>query len=168
MRKETFLINNKELNYLIHGQPLSCQYKIPVALFVVVRYEKELNHNTQRLKWLNKKFYFLKSRGVFNTLTNAYSPKIEFYCFGLGIWKIIKNLKVNFVNVKLPDLKIEDKPLNLLSPFQIKTTRLHFELNKRFFSNVVFNKNSFSIIKKECQIKEYNDYELFKQNYKTN
>ena len=168
MRKETFLFNNKELNYLIHGQPLSCQYKIPGALFVVVRYEKELNHNTQRLKWLNKKFYFMKSRGVFNTLTNAYSPKIEFYCFGLGIWKITKNLKVNFVNVKLPELKIEDKPLNLQSPFQIKKTRLQFELNKRLFSNLFFKKNTFSTIKKECQIKEYNDYELFKQNYKTN
>ena len=163
-----FLLNNNLENYLIHGQRLSYRYEIPNAWFVVIRYENELAHNFERLKWLKKKYYLKKNKGVFENYTNANSPKIIFYCFGFGIWKITKNYKVNFVNVKLPDLEIKEVPLKLESRFQIKKPLLRFEINKRIFSKTFFQKNTFTISNQECKITAYNDYEIYKQNYKTN
>ena len=168
MSQEKFIMNDKKVNYLIHGQPLSYRYEIPNAWFVVIRYENELAHNFERLKWFKKKYYFKKNKGVFENYTNSYSPKIEFYCFGFGIWKIVKHFKVNFVNVKLPDLEIKEVPLKLESRFQIKKPLLRFEINKIIFSKTFFKKNTFSILNKECKIKVCNDYEEYKQNYKTN
>ena len=168
MSQEKFIMNDKKVNYLIHGQPLSYKYGIPKAWFVVIRYENELAHNFERLKWLKKKYYLKKNKGVFENYTNANSPKIIFYCFGFGIWKIIKNYKVNFVNVKLPDLEIKEMPLKLGSRFQIKKPLLRFEINKRIFSKTFFKKNTFTISNKEFKIIAHNDYEIYKQNYKTN
>ena len=168
MSENKFKINDKKVNYLIHGQPLSYRYEIPNAWFVVIRYENELAHNFERLKWLKKKYYLKKNKGVFENYTNANSPKIIFYCFGFGIWKITKNYKVNFVNVKLPDLEIKEMPLKLGSRFQIKKPLLRFEINKRIFSKTFFQKNTFTISNQECKITAYNDYEIYKQNYKTN
>ena len=168
MSQNKFLLNNNLENYLIHGQPLSYRYEIPKAWFVVIRYENELAHNFERLKWFKKKYYFKKNKGVFENYTNSYSPKIEFYCFGFGIWKIVKNFKVNFVNVKLPDLEINEVPLKLESRFQIKKTLLHFEINKRFFSKTFFKKNTFLVLNTEVKIAAYNDYDKYKQDYKTN
>ena len=168
MSQNKFLLNNNLENYLIHGQPLSHRYEIPKAWFVIIRYENELAHNFERLKWLKKKYYLKKNKGVFENYTNANSPKIIFYCFGFGIWKITKNYKVNFVNVKLPDLEIKEVPLKLGSRFQIKKPLLRFEINKRIFSKTFFQKNTFTISNQECKITAYNDYEIYKQNYKTN
>ena len=168
MTKESSLINNKIVNYLIHGQPLSYKYRIPGALFVVIKYENEIIHNWERFKWFKKKYYFKKNNGVFNNFTNAYSPKITFYCFGFGIWKFTKNLKVNFVNVKLPDIEIREVPLKLNTIFTIKKPLLRFEINKRIFSKTFLKKNNFSILNKEWKVRTFNDYEEYKQNYKTN
>ena len=93
MSQEKFIMNDKKVNYLIHGQPLSYKYEIPKAWFVVIRYENELVHNSERLKWFKKKYYLKKNNGVFENFTNAYSPIITFYCFGFGIWKFTKNFK---------------------------------------------------------------------------
>ena len=120
MSQNKFLLNNNLENYLIHGQPLCYRYEIPTARLVVIRYENELAHNFERLKWFKKKYYFKKNKGVFENYTNSYSPKIEFYCFGFGIWKIVKNFKVNFVNVKLPDLEIKEVPTK---PSSIKNSK---------------------------------------------
>lgn len=168
MPKQSFLINNKLVNYLIHGQPLSCEYRILGSLFVIIKYENELVHNWERIKWYKKKYYLKKNKGIFNNFTNAYSPRITFYCFGFGIWKITKEFKVNFVNINLPDLEIKELPFKLDTQFQIKKKPIHFGINKRIFSNTFFKKNTFSIQEKECKIKDYNDYELYRQNYKTN
>ena len=168
MSQEKFIMNDKKVNYLIHGQPLSYKYEIPKAWFVVIRYENELVHNWERLKWFKKKYYLKKNKGVFENFTNSNSPKIEFYCFGFGIWKIVKDFKVNFVNVKLPDIEIKEVPLKLEYQFQIKKTLLNFEINKQIFSKIFIIKNSFTITNKECKIIAYNDYEQFKQDYKTN
>jgi len=168
MSQNKFLLNNNLENYLIHGQLLSYRYEIPKAWFVIIRYENELAHNFERLKWFKKKYYFKKNKGVFENYTNSYSSKITFYCFGFSIWKIVKNFKVNFVNVKLPDLEIKEVPLKLESRFQIKKILLHFEINKKNFSKTFFKKNTFSILNKEVKIAAYNDYDKYKQNYKTN
>ena len=167
MAQNNFNLNNKKVNYLIHGQSLSYKYEIPNAWFVVIKYENELAHNFERLKWLKKKYYFKKNRGVFENFTNAFSPKITFYCFGLGIWKITKNLKVNFVNVKLPFFEIKEEPLKMAASFQIKKALLDFDINRRFFSKTFFSKNNFSILNKECRIVAYNDYEEYKKYYQT-
>lgn len=168
MSNSKFLLNNKLRNYLIHGQPLYYKYEIPNAWFVVIRYENELAHNYERLKWLKKKYYFKKNRGVFENFTNAYSPIIEFYCFGFGFWKITKNFKVNFVNVKLPDLEIKCEPLKLENQFGINKPLLNFNIKKSNFSNIFFNKNTFSILSNEYKIKDFNDFEKYNQDYKTN
>ncbi len=168
MPQNKFNINDKKVNYLIHGQPLSYKYEIPDAWFIIIRYENELAHNFERLKWLKKKYYFKKNKGVFENFTNAYSPLIEFYCFGIGIWKIEKKLKVNFINVASPDLKIKELPFKMKSRFQIKKPLLNFEINKRIFSKTFFKKNTFSILNTEVKIAAYNDYDKYKQNYKTN
>ena len=168
MSENKFKINDKKVNYLIHGQPLSYRYEIPNAWFVVIRYENELAHNFERLKWFKKKYYFKKNKGVFENYTNSYSPKIEFYCFGFGIWKIVKNFKVNFVNVKLPDLEIKQASLKLTSKFKIKKPLLYLEINKRSFSKTFFKKNTFPVLNTEVKIAAYNDYEKYKQDYKTN
>ena len=60
MSQEKFIMNDKKVNYLIHGQPLSYKYEIPKAWFVVIRYENELVHNWERLKWFKKKYYLKK------------------------------------------------------------------------------------------------------------
>jgi hypothetical protein len=156
------------VNYLIHGQLLSFKYEIPDAWFVVIKYENELAHNFERLKWLKKKYYLRKNKGVFENFTNAYSPLIEFYCFGFGIWKIVKKLRINFINVASPDLKIKNLPLKMESRFQIKKPLLHFEISKKIFSKIFFRKNTFSILNNECRISQYNDYQEYKQNYKIN
>lgn len=168
MSKERFECNNREANYLIHGQPLSYKYEIPNAWFVVIRYENELAHNFERLKWFKKKYYLKKNKGVFENYTNANSPKIIFYCFGFGIWKIIKKFKVNFVNVKLLDLEIKEVPLKMENQFKIYKPSLNFKIKKSFFSKIFFNKNTFLIVNNKCKIIAYNDYEQYKQNYKTN
>jgi hypothetical protein len=168
MSQNKFLLNNNLENYLIHGQPLSYKYEIPNALFVVIKYENELEHNFERLKWYKKKYYFKKNKGVFENYTNAYSPKINFYCFGFGIWKIEKKIKVNFFNVKLPNLEIKEESLKLITKFKIKKPLLRFEINKTIFSKTFFQKHTFSILNKECKIRAYNDYKEYKQNYKTN
>ena len=168
MLQNKFLLNNNLENYLIHGQPLSYRYEIPAAWFVVIKYENELSHNFERLKWLKKKYYFKKNKGIFENFTNAYSPTIEFYCFGFGIWKIVKKFKVNFVNVKLSDIEIREVPLKLNIIFTIKKPLLRFEINKRSFLKTFLKKNTFLILNKEWKISAYNDYEKYKQNYKTN
>lgn len=168
MPQNRFNINDKKVNYLIHGQLLSYRYEIPDAWFIIIRYENELAHNFERLNWLKKKYYFKKNKGVFENFTNAYSPLIEFYCFGFGIWKIEKKLKVNFINVALPDLKIKELPFKMKSRFQIKKPLLHFEINKKIFSKTFFKKNTFSILNKECKMLDYNDYDKYKKDYKTN
>lgn len=168
MLQNNFNLNDKKVNYLIHGQPLCYKYEIPNAWFVIIRYENELEHNFERLKWLKKKYYFRKNKGVFKNYTNAYSPKINFYCFGFGIWKIVKKFRINFVNVKLPDVEIKEIPLKIESRFQIKKPLLRFEINKSIFPKPFFKKNTFSILNKECKIKACNDYQEYKQNYKTN
>lgn len=168
MSQNKFLLNNNQENYLIHGQPLSYRYEIPNAWFVVIRYENELTHNFERLKWIKKKYYFKKNKGVFENYTNSYSPKIEFYCFGFGIWKFTKNFKVNFVNVKLPEIEIKEVPLKLNYQLQIKKTFVRLEINKRIFLKTFFKKNTFSVLNKECKIIANNDYAIFKQKYKTN
>lgn len=168
MYQNKFLLNNNLENYLIHGQHLAYRYEIPNAWFVIIKYENQLVHNFERVKWLKKKYYLKKNKGIFENYTNAYSPEITFYCFGFAIWKIVKNFKVNFVNVKLPYLEIKEKPLKLESRLQIKKPLLRFEINKMIFSKTFFQKNTFTISNKECKIIAYNDYEIYKQNYKTN
>ena len=168
MPQNKFLLNNNLENYLIHGQHLSYRYEIPNAWFVVIRYENELAHNFERLKWFKKKYYFKKNKGVFENYTNSYSPKIEFYCFGFGIWKIVKNFKVNFVNVKLPDLEIKESPLIMDTKFKIKKTLIHFKIKKSFFSKTFLKKNTFSVSNTEFKIIALHDYEQFKKYYKTN
>lgn len=168
MSQEKFIMNDKKVNYLIHGQPLSYRYEIPNAWFVVIRYENQLVHNFERLKWYKKKYYFKKNKGVFENYTNAYSSKIIFYCFGFGIWKIEKKFKVNFVNVKLSDTEIREVPLKLNTIFTIKKPLLRFEINKRSYFKTFFKKNTFSILNKEWKVRAYNNYEEYKQNYKTN
>jgi hypothetical protein len=96
---------------------------------------------------------------VFENYTNAYSPKIIFYCFGFGIWKIEKRFKVNFFNVKLPDLEIKELPLKIDTKFKTKKNLVRFEINKRIFSKTFFRKNNFSIKNKEFKFTAYNDYE---------
>jgi hypothetical protein len=138
MAQNNFNLNDKKVNYLIHGQPLSYKYEIPNAWFVIIRYENQLVHNFERVKWLKKRYYLKKNKGIFENYTNAYSPKITFYCFGFGIWKIEKNFKVNFVNVKLPDLEIKEAPVKLNAIFTIKKPLLRFEINKRIFTATPF------------------------------
>ena len=161
MSQNKFLLNNNLENYLIHGQQLSYRYEIPNAWFVIIKYENQLVHNFERVKWFKKKYYFKKNKGVFENYTNSYS-------FGFGIWKIVKNFKVNFVNVKLPDLEIKEVPLKLESRFQIKKILLHFEINKRSFLKTFLKKNTFSILNTEVKIAAYNDYDKYKKDYKTN
>jgi hypothetical protein len=168
MSQNKFLLNNNLENYLIHGQLLSYRYEIPNAWFVIIKYENQLVHNSERVKWFKKRYYIKKNKGIFENYTNAYSPKITFYCFGFGIWKIVKNFKVNFVNVKLPDLEIKEAPVKLNTIFTIKKSSLYFEINKKIFSKTFFTKNIFLIKNKECKIIAYNDYKEYKQNYKTN
>jgi hypothetical protein len=168
MSQNKFLLNNNLENYLIHGQPLSYKYEIPNAWFVVIKYENELERNFERLKWYKKKYYFKKNKGVFENYTNAYSPIVTFYCFGFGIWKIVKNFKVNFVNVKLPNLEIKETSLKLTPKFKIKKPLLHFDINKKIFAKTFFKKNTFPVLNREVKIAAYNDYEKYKQDYKTN
>ena len=163
-----FNINDNKVNYLIHGQMLSYKYEIPDAWFVVIRYENELKHNIERLKWFKKKYYFKKNKGVFKNYTNSYSPKITFYCFGFGIWKFTKYFKVNFVNVILPDLEIKEVPLKMKSRFQIKKPILNLEINKMMFAKTSFKNDTFCILNKECKIIAFDDYEKYKQDFKTN
>ena len=166
--KESFIMNNKLVNYLIHGQLVTCRYEIPTAWFVIIQYETELTHNFERSKWWKKKHYLRKNKGVIEYKTNAYSPKIKFYCFGLGIWSITKKFKVNFVNVKTPDFTINQKPLHQKRQFKINRPLLHFEINKPILSKKMNFKNTFSIEHNNFQIKNLNDFELFKQEYKSN
>ena len=168
MAQNKFLLNNNLENYLIHGQTLTYRYEIPNAWFVVIKYENELALNFERLKWWKKKYYFKKNKGVFENYTNAYSPKIIFYCFGFGIWKIEKRFMVNFFNVKLPDLEIKELPLKIDTKFKTKKNLVRFEINKRIFSKTFFKQITFSIKNKEFKVTAYNDYEEYKQNYKTN
>ena len=168
MSQNKFLLNNNLENYLINGQLLSYRYEIPNAWFVIIKYENQLVHNFERVKWLKKKYYLKKNKGIFENYTNAYSPKITFYCFGFGIWKIVKNFKINFVNVKLPDLEIKEASVKLNTIFTIKKPLLRFEINKRSFLKTFLKKNTFLILNKEWKISAYNDYEKYKQNYKTN
>jgi hypothetical protein len=166
MPKQSFILNNNAVNYLIHGDLFSYKYEIPAAWFVIIRYERELTHNFERLKWWKKKYYLRKNKGVFETYTNAYSPKIEFYCFGLGFWKITKSFKVNFVNVKLPDLKIKVSPFKMENQFKVNHPLLHFKINKPIVSKTRFFNSTFSILNKDVNIINTNDYNKFKQEYK--
>lgn len=168
MQTEKFLINTKIVNYFIHGQPLSIKYEIPKAWIVVIKYENELLHNFERIKWFKKRYYLKRNKGVFENYTNAYYPKITFYCFGFGIWKIVKNFKVNFVNVKLPDLEIKLEPVKPFAKLKIKKASLFFEINKIAFSKKLLTNNNFSIKYNKCMLNAYNDYQEFKQNYRTN
>jgi len=168
MPKQSFILKNNAVNYLIHGDLFSYKYEIPAAWFVIIRYETELDHNFERLKWWKKKHYLRKNKGVFEAYTNAYSPKIDFYCFGLGFWKITANFKVNFVNVKSPDFQIKDMPLKKDTLFQLKKPLLHFEINKPILSRTFCHKNTFSIVDNKFKLKDLNDFEQFKQQYKPN
>ena len=166
MPKESFNMNNNAVNYLIHGDLFSYKYEIPAAWFVIIKYESELAHNYERLKWWKKKYYLRKNKGIFKTHTNAYSPKITFYCFGLGIWSITKSFKVNFVNVKTPDLIINNEPLNQKQQFNVNRPFLHFEINKPLVSKARFFNSTFSILNKDVTIINTKDFDKFKQEYK--
>jgi hypothetical protein len=65
MSQNKFLLNNNLENYLIHGQLLSYRYEIPNAWFVIIKYENQLVHNSERLKWFKKRCY-LKNKVVFD------------------------------------------------------------------------------------------------------
>ena len=166
MPKQSYILNNNAVNYLIHGDLFSYKYVIPAAWFVIIKYESELAHNYERLKWWKKKYYLRKNKGIFENHTNAYSPKIEFYCFGYSFWKITKNFKVNFVNVKLPDFEIKDMTLKKHTLYQLKKPLLHFEINKTIISRIFCHKNTFSIVNNKLKIMDSNDFEQFKQQYK--
>ena len=66
MSQNKFLLNNNLENYLIHGQQLSYRYEIPNAWFVIIKYENQLAHNFERVKWLKKKYYIKKNKDVFD------------------------------------------------------------------------------------------------------
>jgi hypothetical protein len=166
MPEHSFLINNKVVNYLIHGQPFTFRYQIEKCLFVVIHYNNELVHNRDRVKWLNKKYYIKKSEGVFTNVTNAFQPNITIYCFGFGIWKLKKPLNVNFVNLKTPDLRIKEKKLTINSQLEYRKPRINFELSKNLLSNLVIKNNSMTLLKNEIRLKDIHDFEHFKQNYK--
>ena len=75
---------------------------------------------------------------------------------------------MNFVNVKLPNLEIKCEPLKLENQFGINKPLLNFKIKKSNFSNIFFNKNTFSILSNEYKIKDFNDFEKYNQDCKTN
>ena len=57
MSQNKFLLNNNLENYPIHRQQLSYRYEIPNAWFVIIKYENQLVHNFERVKWFKKRYY---------------------------------------------------------------------------------------------------------------
>jgi len=110
MPKQSYTLNKKAINYLMHGDLFSYKYEIPAAWFVIIKYETELDHNFERLKWWKKKYYLRKNKGIIEFKINVYSPNIKFYCFGFGMWSITKYFKVNIINVKTPAFIVNQKP----------------------------------------------------------
>jgi hypothetical protein len=85
-----FSINGNQVAYLIHGQPVSLNYEINRCWFVL------LIHDTGR--GFFRKFHFKRSKGVFETVSNVYSPTIRLVAFGLGIRRFKFDLEINFIN----------------------------------------------------------------------
>ena len=111
-----FTINKNEVSYLIHGQPISLEYETEGCLFIIILY----NNGGSFFKRIS----FQKSKGVFLTVTNVYSPILKIWGVGWGVKKIFQfKFKINFFNT-LTQLVRTHTP-QLAQPPSMKVKRVY-------------------------------------------
>ena len=163
--KAQFLLNDRQISYLIHGQPFKLDYIIENSLFVVIVY----NTGTSFIK----KFSIRKSSGVFTNVTNSFHPSIKIYAFGLGYKVFNFGLNINFINCKLPQLTIPSFIDPTVCEFHIKHKAPFFKLFKFFDNNNFFKDICIKPIRiknNHLSLNHTDDFNNFKEVYisKTN
>jgi len=149
-----FLLNDKELAYLIHGQPLKLEYHTEGCWFIVISYNNGAS--------FFKRLFFKKANGIFETVTNVYSPEIKLWGIGWGVKKLLHyRFCINFFNTRTqmilaltPDLR----------PMPAVSVRRYS--NKIQFPRVKINTGVMpSLVNNQLHIQSYDDFTGFKQQH---
>ncbi len=146
-----FKLNDDGISYLIHGQYFKLDYEITSCLFVFISYD--------RGESFFSKFSFRKKKGIFESITNCYKPRLTIYAFGLGVQKFTFDLKINFINTHPPLVDI--KQLKLPSSPKILIEKREPEILSPSIS--IIQTNNFKINNNQLNIKNYDDIEDFKK-----
>lgn len=147
----TFKLNDEGISYLIHGQYFIFEYEITGCMFVFISYD--------RGESFFSKFSFRKKKGIFESITNCYKPRLTIYAIGLGVQKFTFDLKINFINTRPPLVDIRQMKLPISPKIQLE--KMEAEIHKPSIS--IIQTNNFKINNNQLNIKNYDDIEEFKK-----
>ncbi len=150
----SFLLNDKQLAYLIHGQPLKLEYQTEGCWFIVISYNNGAS--------FFKRLFFRKANGIFETVTNVYSPEIKLWGIGWGIKKLLDHrLRINFFNTRTQMMYSQTPQLK-----QTPTVGIRRLKNKIHFPSVrINNKIQPLLLDNQLVIQSYDDFKGYKQQH---
>lgn len=149
-----FLLNDKELAYLIHGQPLKLEYHTEGCWFIVISYNNGAS--------FFKRLFFKKANGIFETVTNVYSPVIKLWGIGWGVKKLLHHrFRINFFNTRTQMMYSKTPDLKSMPTVGVRRYR-----SKIHFPSVEVNTGLQPLlVNNQLHIQSYDDFMGYKQHH---
>lgn len=149
-----FLLNDNVISYLIHGQPLKLKYQTEGCWFIVISYNNGAS--------FFKRLFFRKANGIFETVTNVYSPEIKLWGIGWGIKKFLDHkLRINFFNTRTQMMYSQTPELKSTPSIGIRKHKSYIH-----FPSIDTSKNRHPILlNNQLLIQFYDDFMEYKQQH---
>lgn len=152
--KARFLLNDNVISYLIHGQPLKLKYQTEGCWFIVISYNNGAS--------FFKRLFFRKANGIFESVTNVYSPEIKLWGIGWGIKKLLDHkLRINFFNTRTQMMYSQTPELKSTPAIGIRKQKSNIH-----FPSIDISKNRHPILlNNQLLILSFDDFMEYKQQH---